>query len=320
MIHGARGGVVGFLILSSCACALAFAGGCSSDDDASDGRPAADSSVAPVDANSPQVDSSQPITDSSVEDAADASDATAATGCGAHPTAAFCDDFDSPDALTEGKTKWDIIERSATQPLVTLSTTQAVSTPNSILTQIIDGTTPGARFVKTITKAGFVESTWDYDIYLDNVGQSDGFFLDDFQFAENDTFGFRLVTFAKPGGAGLDFVRVEHNHQALGGGDDIEGNIADGVITTGKWHHFTQNVKFKFASTDAGDGGDAGASTVTYTLTVDGASTPAFTKTYPGISRTQASFTRFAGLPYVFNKGNSAGLKIYWDNHVTDLK
>ncbi|MDB4945898.1 MAG: hypothetical protein JWP97_5432 [Labilithrix sp.] len=322
MIQRTRGGVVGFLVLSSCAGALAFAGGCSSDDPV-DPSPAGDSSVPILHDSSTQQDSSDPIVDAAADAVDAAEEAAAASGCAAHPTAAFCDDFDSPDALTAGKTKWDFVEPSA-QPVLTLSSARSVSAPSSLLAQIIDGTSPGAKFAKTITKAGFTEATWDYDVYLDNVGGSDGFFLDDFQFTDDrggDNFGFRLVIFAKPAGAGFDFIRVEHNAGAIGGEYAIEGNVPDGVVTTGKWHHFTQNVKLKFASADAGaDAGDGGASTATYTLTVDGAATPTFTKVYAGISRAQATFARFAGMPLVFNKANSAGLKIYWDNHVTDLK
>jgi hypothetical protein len=245
------------------------------------------------------------------------------SGCAARPGAAFCDDFDKADALTPGKTKWDFIEPTD-QPVATLSTVQKVSAPSSLLSRVVDGTTPGAKFAKTVTKASFNEATWEYDVFLENIGTTDGFFLDDFQFTDSagpDSFGFRLVMFAKAGA--LDFIRVEHNQQVTGGPYVIEPALATGAVALGKWHHFKQSVKFLFASGDAGaaDAGDAGAgNAVEYSLWVDDAATPAFQKKYAAPTRQQTSFARIAGMPLVFNKGNSTGLKIYWDNQVLDLK
>ncbi len=88
--------------------------------------------------------------------------------------------FDLADALKPGSTKWDFIEPTE-QPVATLSAVQKVSAPSSLLSRIIDGTTPGAKFAKTVTKAGFKETTWEYDLFLENIGGTDGFFLDDFQ-------------------------------------------------------------------------------------------------------------------------------------------
>jgi hypothetical protein len=310
---------MGLLFLSTSACAMAVAGGCSSDDAAAPTRPVVDPSLPGVDSSvAPTPDASEPVdaaTDTAVADAADSS--APLQGCALHATSAFCDDFDSADALKPGKTKWDFVEPSD-QPVATLSGTQKVSAPSSLLSRIIDGTTPGAKFAKTITKAGFKEATWEYDVFLENIGTTDGFFLDDFQFSDSggpDSFGFRLVAFANAGA--LDFIRVEHNAGANGGPYVLEPNVTAGTVTLGAWHHFKQSVKFDFATADAGD---AGADSVTYTLTVDGAATPTFTKRYAGITRAQATFARFAGMPLVFNKGNSAGLKIYWDNHVAELK
>lgn len=320
MISRLRGRVLGLLFLSTSAGALAAtAGGCSSDDAMAEPRPVVDSAVPAVDSSvAPQVDANEPVdaaTDTTVADASDSS--VPLQGCAAHATSAFCDDFDSVDALKPGKTKWDFVEPTD-QPVATLSGVQKVSTPSSLLSRIIDGTTPGAKFAKTITKAGFKEATWEYDVFLENIGTTDGFFLDDFQFSDSggpDSFGFRLVAFAAAGA--LDFIRVEHNDGANRGPYVIEPNITAGTVTLGAWHHFKQNVKFDFGTAD---GGDAGADSVTYSLTVDDAATPTFTKKYAGITRAQATFARFAGMPLVFNKGNSAGLKIYWDNHVAEIK
>jgi hypothetical protein len=327
MISRLGGRVLGFVFLSSSACALAVAGGCSSDDPATSiAQPGADSSSpAPDGSVAPQLDSGEAPVDASVTDTSapvDAADgAVALQGCAAHATAAFCDDFDSPDALKAGSTKWDFIEPTD-QPVATLSTVQKVSAPSSLLSRVIDATTPGAKFAKTITKANFTEATWEYDVFLENIGTTDGFFLDDFQFTDAagpDGFGFRLVMFSNAGAIG-DF-RVEHNANANGGPYVIEPDLPAGSATLNAWHHFKQDVKLAFASGDAGaDAGDGGADSITYTLTVDDAATPAFTKTYPGITRAQATFVRFSGMPLIFNKDHSTGLKIYWDNHVTDLK
>lgn len=240
-----------------------------------------------------------------------------ASGCAAHPGASFCDDFDNADALTPNKTKWDFIEPTE-QPVATLSTVRAVSTPNSLLSRVIDRDTPGAKFAKTVTKAGFTEVTWSYDVYFDAVGTEDGFFLDDFQFTDAagpDTFGFRLVMFAQAGA--INELKVEHNQQVTGGPYVIEAPLAAGTVELGKWHHFEQKVKFTFASNDTGD---AGANTVVYSLHIDGAATPAFEKEYPGMTREQTAFARIAGMPLVFNKERSAGLAIHWDNHLLEMK
>lgn len=240
-------------------------------------------------------------------------DAAPLTGCAALGAAAFCDDFDNPDALTAGKTKWDFIEPTD-QPVATLSTARSVSPPNALLSQVIDAATPGAKFAKTVTKANFTEVTWEYDVFLENIGTTDGFFLDDFQFTDAvgpDTFGFRLVVFAD--GGALKQIGVEHNADANGGPYVIEPPLPAAAVTLGAWHHFRQTVKFAF-------GADAGANAVTYTLVVDDAALPTFEKTYDGITRADAAFARISGMPLVFNKGNSAGLKIYWDNHRVVLR
>ena len=327
MNHRLRARATGFIFVSSAICALAAAAvvGCS--DDASSLDPGTDPSTPPstgkdsgggsrTDANEEiPVDAGR---DSSTQtDAADGSIVTL-QGCALRPEAAFCDDFDNADALKPGKTKWDFIEPTD-QPVATLSPLLKVSAPNSLLSRIIDGTTPGAKFAKTVTKAGFKETSWDYDVYFENIGTSDGFFLDDFQFSDSagpDAFGFRLVMFANAGAIGE--LKVEHNQQATGGPYVIEPALAAGTVSLGKWHHFKQNVKFTFATADGG--ADAGADGAEYTLTIDGSATPAFTKKYVGLTRAQATFARAAGMPLVFNKANSTGLKIYWDNHAIELK
>lgn len=319
-----RGGVT--LLLISSATALALANGCSSSDNSGATEPdpitspGTDAATHTTDPSEP-TDSSTPVT----QDAADAADAAPLQGCAANAGASFCDDFDGPDPLAPANVKWDFIEPTS-QPVVTISTDQAVSKPASLHSRVIDATTTGAKFGKTITKADFKEVTWEYDVYLENLGTTDGFFLDDLQFTDSggvDNFGFRIVLFSNAGAIG-DF-RVEHNAGAIGGDYVIEPDFPVGTATLNAWHHFKQDVKFTFASADAGadggDGGDAGTgNTVTYTLTVDGAATPAFTKTYAGLSKAQTSFARFSGMPLIFNKGNSAGLSIYWDNHVTNLQ
>lgn len=264
--------------------------------------------------------STSPETDAGTDakqetDACANGDCTEPTGCAAHPEAAFCDDFDSPDALTPNKTKWDFIEPTD-QPVATLSSTRAVSAPSSLLSRVIDKDTPGAKFAKTVTKADFTEVTWSYDVYFDQIGNEDGFFLDDFQFSDTpgpDTFGFRLVMFSNAGAIGA--LKVEHNRDANGGQYVIEPDLPAGAVELGKWHHFEQTVKFTFAT-----GEDAGANTVLYTLKIDNAATPAFQKEYPGITRQQAAFARIAGMPLVFNKERSAGLAIHWDNHIVEMK
>ena len=297
--------------------ALAVATGC--DDDAEDSTTPPTKTIPKDDGKAPStttrvVDAgtgtaTDAAKDAEKKDVAVEAEAAAPQGCAAHATAAFCDDFDNAGALTAGTTKWEFIEQSE-QPVVTLSTARAISTPNSLLTQIIDGTSPGAKFAKTLTKANFTEVTWDYDIYLDSVGTGAGFFLDDLQFADGDTFGFRLVVLADQGEIGT--FRVEHNHPILGGGDDFEP-VSAGTVQLGKWHHFTQSAKFEFST-------DGGASTVKYSLHVDEEPTPAIEKTYPSATRAQIAFARFAGMPFVFDKAASAGLKIHWDNHVLEMK
>lgn len=297
--------------------ALAAAAGCDQTEDVG-GDPSAetntpdsgkDSSTTPPRQDAGTGTTTDAAQTADASDAAVEAEAAAPQGCALHTTASFCDDFDNAGALTVGTTKWEFIEQSE-QPVVTLSTTRAVSTPNALLTQIIDGTSPGAKFAKTLTKANFTEVTWDYDIYLESVGTGAGFFLDDLQFAEGDAFGFRLVILAEDGAIGT--FRVEHNHPILGGNDDFEP-AAEGTVQLGKWHHFTQTTKFTFGS-------DGGASMVAYSLTVDGATTPAIQKTYRTGTRDQIAFARFAGMPFVFDKAASAGLKIYWDNQVFDIK
>lgn len=295
---------------------LAIAAGCSNDDSTPAAAQSSSTSTNDSGAKTPIDNGGDATTTPPIETTDRDASTPPPTGCAAHPNADFCDDFDSADALTAGKTKWDFIEPTD-QPVATLVSDRAVSAPSSLLSQIIDGTTPGAKFAKTITKNGFTSVTWDYDVYLDAIGSTDGFFLDDFQFTDatgTDSYGFRLVMFAKD--SGIDFLRVEHNGDAAVRGEyDIEDHLPDGTVALGKWMHFTQNVKFAFA---AGDAGDAGANEATYTLTVDG--TQAFSKEYVGLSRAQASFARIAGLALVFNKANSAGLKINWDNEALELK
>lgn len=228
--------------------------------------------------------------------------------CSTRGVTAFCDDFDADDALMPGKTKWDFLEPS-TQPVLTLSPV-AANGPNGLLTRIIDATTPGAKFAKTIGKANLVEATWEYDVNFEHVGEKDGFFLDDFQFMGNDEYGWRLVMFAKDDATGtINELKVEHNRPGALGNYVIEPPLTAGTVQNGKWHHFKQSVKFTFAE---------GGNTADYKLEIDAAQ--AFAKTYPAPARADVAFARFAGMPFVFNKGNSSGLKIHWDNQVLDLK
>jgi hypothetical protein len=284
MNHRLRARASCFIFVSAAACALAVAAGCSDDATSSLDRPGADPSTPQTGTDSgSRFDASvETPTDAGTDSATetDAADATAALqGCAARPGASFCDDFDSPDALKPGMTKWDFIEPTD-QPVATLSTAQKVSAPSSLLSRIIDGTTPGAKFAKTVTKAGFKETTWEYDVFFENVGTTDGFFLDDFQFSDSagpDAFGFRLVMFANAGAIGE--LKVEHNQPATGGPYVIEQALPAGKVVLGQWHHFKQTVKFTFATGDAGagDAGDAGAGdSAEYTLSIDDAPTPAF--------------------------------------------
>lgn len=233
-------------------------------------------------------------------------------GCALFPAAAFCDDFDDPDALTQGKTKWDFLEQS-TQPILTLSTEQKVSAPQSLLTRVIDGSTPGAKFSKLLTKANFSEVTWEYDVNMENVGTADGFFADDFQFSDSggtDSFGWRLVVLTNA--ASIGTLRVEHNAGAIGGdGGSMEDGFPTGTVKLGQWHHVKQHVKFTFAN-----GGNPDS--VDYEIFFDG--TSALKKTYPGLPRDKATLVRFAGMPFIFNKASSAGLKIFWDNQKVDIQ
>lgn len=294
-----------------CLLFLALGAACSDSDDVAIGEAPVNTPETPSNPSPPAAPSTSPIVDGGPTDPPDAcADGGCAPkkGCAAHPAADFCDDFDSADALMPGKTKWDFVEPTE-QPVATLSSTRAVSAPSSILSRIIDGTTPGAKYAKTITKAGFTEAKWEYDIYLDNVGTTNGFFLDDFQFSDTagpDTYGFRLVAFAKDGG--FEFLRVEHNTQVTGGDYAIEPAVEAGVIQLGRWHHFAQTVTFTFGEENL----------ATYTLAVDGAT--AFTKVYAGPPRAAATFARIAALAFVFNKADSAGLAIHWDDHVLELK
>lgn len=312
------------LMLASVALgAFAIAAGCVNDSGASSleeddrrvpSKPKTDAGA--VDADGGAVEPSDAGADASPEEdaCADESCNVPPTGCKAFPEAAFCDDFDSADALMPTKTKWDFIEPTE-QPVATLSTVRAVSAPHSLLSRVIDGTTPGAKFAKTVTKANFTEVTWSYDVYFDSIGAEDGFFLDDFQFTDAagpDSFGFRLVMFAQ--GTAIKELKVEHNQQVTGGDYIIEPALPAGAVALGKWHHFEQKVKFTFESADPAQ------NKAEYTLRIDGATTPAFQKVYPGATRDQIAFARIAGMPLVFNKERSAGLAIHWDNHVLELK
>ncbi|MBX3259944.1 MAG: hypothetical protein KF782_09655 [Labilithrix sp.] len=310
------------MTLVSLLSAVAVAAGCADDADTlltnpdpSPGTPVVDGGPGPDD------EDAAPDPDDAGADAGRDDDAcadggcVAPNGCAAFPEASFCDDFDRADALTAGKTRWDFIEPTD-QPVATLSSARAVSAPSSLLSRVIDRDTPGAKFAKTVTKANFTEVTWSYDVYLDSIGNEDGFFLDDFQFSDAagpDTFGFRLVMFAQAGA--INELKVEHNRQVNGGSYVIEPALAAGTVELGKWHHFEQTVKFTFAS-----GEDAGGDAVEYTLRIDGAAAPVFQAEYPGATREQVAFARIAGLPLVFNKERSAGLAIHWDNHVLELK
>ena len=301
---------------------LAAAAGCTQVTTEADQDPAITPEKPSKDAGTTRVDGGDEPFTPAKDDGTDANQADACadggcaqpSGCEAHPQASFCDDFDNPDALTPNKTKWDFIEPTE-QPVATLSTVRAVSTPSSLLSRVIDKDTPGAKFAKTVTKANFTEVTWSYDVYFDAIGNEDGFFLDDFQFTDAfgpDTFGFRLVMFAQAGA--LREIKVEHNGEKNGGDYIIEPPLAAGTIELGKWHHFEQTVKFTFAA----DGADADR--VLYSLRVDGAATPTFEKEYPGLTRERAEFARIAGLPLIFRKDLSAGLAIHWDNHVLEMK
>jgi hypothetical protein len=330
MNHRLQARATSIIALSAAACAFAVAVGCS--DTASSLTKPEEQTSTPTPTPTPgrEAGSMSPV-DASVDELTDAaSDATERTdacadggclpppvGCAAQPQAAFCDDFDTADALTPGKTKWDFVEPTE-QPVATLSTVQKVSAPSSLLSRIIDATTPGAKLAKTVTKAGFQEATWEYDVFFENVGTTDGFFLDDFQFTDGDNFGFRLVMFANAGAIGE--LKVEHNQNATGGPYVIEPPLAAGKVALGKWHHFKQRVAFEFANPDAGAPDGGATNGVEYSLWVDDLTVPAFQKKYAGPTRQQAAFARIAAMPLVFNKEKSAGLKIYWDNHVLELK
>lgn len=325
MTHSVRAHASFLVVASYVMGAGAIVVGCTKDDDSPivrDSPPdtsAYDAGVDKGDGGRPSSESDATIDASRDEDAcSDGGCSLPKTGCAAFSSASFCDDFDNADALTPNKTKWDFIEPTD-QPVATLSTVRAVSAPNSLLSRVIDKDTPGAKFAKTITKSGFTEVTWSYDVYLDSIGTEDGFFLDDFQFSDavvTDSFGFRLVMFAAAGQ--IKEFKVEHNQPANGGDYTIEPAFPAGTVTLGQWHHVQQSVKFSFGTSS---GGDAGATNkVTYTLRIDESTTPVLQKEYVGITREQAAFARMAGMPLVFNKEKSAGLKIHWDNHVVEMK
>ena len=312
------------VILTSFALTGVAVGGCADDTSAAPSgnesppitSPSEDAGGVHVDNDSGTAPTTDAGTDAAKQDdgAADAApDVAPKTGCAAIDGADFCDDFDNPDALTNGKTKWDILETQTTdQPVLTLVSDKAVSAPSSLLSRVIDATTPGARFVKTITKADFTEVTWSYDVYLDAIGTEDGFFLDDFQFPADDSYGFRLVMFAQD--SAFKQLGVEHNHAGIGTGYTIETPLPDGTITLGAWHHIEQTVKFTF-------GADAvPANKVAYSLTIDKTATPVFQKEYEAPPREGIVHARFAGMPLIFNKDHSTGLKINWDNHVVGIK
>src|SRR5690349_18962590 len=120
MTHSLRTYAPRLLLASVALSVLAIAGGCTEDSDP----------VVPDDQDTPNTkpDSGRkPTTDAEVpsnttdagtdakkdEDAcADGGCEPTKQGCALFPEAAFCDDFDNPEALTPGKTKWDHIEPS----------------------------------------------------------------------------------------------------------------------------------------------------------------------------------------------------------------
>lgn len=255
-----------------------------------------------------KIDATSDARDGSSDGKADTADAAPDAGmaafCADKGGWAFCDDFDSVDALMPGKTKWDFLE-GATPPVLKLSSARAVSKPSSLLADFPgEPAAAGLRFAKTIASTTFTRAQWEFDVYFDALPNDVGFFLTDYQFSDDggaDRFGFRFVVFSD-GAGNFKEGRIEHNRPAVGMGDVFEPFLPTGTITDKKWVHFKMESKFTFGA----------ANEVAFKLWIDGAATPSVDKTYEAPPRDKVNLVRMAGLPFLFQK--KAGHKIHWDN------
>lgn len=260
----------------------------------------------------PLADAAPETTDAAPETAADVAPEAVAPPkgfCESQSGVAFCDDFDTPNALTPGSTKWDFLE-PVTPPVLTLSTVQAVSKPNALLADFPgEPTAVGLRFAKTLPKADLTEAEWEFDLRFEALPADIGFFLTDFQFSDDggvDRFGYRLVVFSNGEGKVND-VRVEHNRHISGAPDVLEPFFPQGTFKDQTWQNVKMNASFRFAGE-----GSATKDEVRFRLWLDRGATPIFDQTYDGAPRSKITLARIAGLPFLFQK--KAGHKLYWDN------
>jgi hypothetical protein len=260
-------------------------------------------------------------------DATPEAEAGAVAFCGSQVGLAFCADFDEPGALggDAGASTWDQIGGSVTE--LSLSTTEAVSTPNS-LAIALDGTTGdrSAQVIRTVTPVhGVTQAIYEFDVFMATLPSNPGAggFITDFQFSDtpagggggSDQFGFRIAVFSTDTGA-FDHAELQHNAPALGSIPDDIINIsavdAGAAFTTGIWNHVKIAVAYA-----AGATADAGAS-VEMRAYINGDTTPVVDKTYPS-PFAAAPFARISdGMVYAFS--TSKTYDIFYDNITLKLQ
>jgi hypothetical protein len=255
--------------------------------------------------------------DSSADATPDAlADGPTSTFCETQIGLDFCDDFDSPGALSldgGAASGWTQIVGSPGE--LAISSARSVSAPNSLLVSLPNGPDDGgvgsgdrsAKVVKQLTPAsGVSQAISEFDIYVASAPASasnPGGFATDLQFMDGngaDQFGFRIGVFANA--TGFDHADLEHNHPTLGGADDIVSPLTG--FTSGAWNHIKMAVAFA-----AVDGGDV----VHFQMYLNRSATAFIDQTYPA-PFASAPFARIAaGVVFAFDATNK-DWNINYDN------
>ena len=251
-------------------------------------------------------------------------DGPAPTFCESQVGLAFCDDFDSPGALSldgGASSAWTTIVGSPAE--LSVSSAISASAPNSLLVSLPDGPNDAggngdrsAKVVKQLTPpAGVAQAVCEFDMYIasEMAATSNGGFATDFQFTDGngaDQFGFRIGIFANA--SGFDHVDLEHNHPILGGNDDIVSPITG--FAAGAWNHVKMAVAFAAVSA-AADAGD----TVQFQMYLNRSANAVIDATYPA-PFASAPFARIAaGVVYAFD-GNNKAWNINYDNFTLKIQ
>ncbi|HEU4538714.1 MAG TPA: hypothetical protein VFS00_31550, partial [Polyangiaceae bacterium] len=132
--------------------------------------------------------------------------------CSKQGPVAFCADFDGADPFGIGGRGWDEVSNVATG--LAIAANQSVSTPNALRVASSLGVERPSLMKTALLEGGapIVSATLDYDLFVESLPKAEGagVGLVDFQFAEADDFGFRLVLEANADGSAKD-LRLEHN-------------------------------------------------------------------------------------------------------------